>query len=84
MREVELLIDALHISPRLLDPSSPVELDLDVLLHHLRPSAEEHDVFSLVEELAFGEEGVGDAGLVTEDASEPGSDSLCRNDLSCG
>lgn len=82
VREVELLIDALHVSPWFLNSSSSVQLDLDVLLHNLRPSAEEHDVFSLVEELTFGEESVGDTGLVTEDASEPGSNSLSRNDLS--
>ena len=35
-----------------------------------------------MQEFAFGEEGVGDTGLVTKDASEPGSDSLGGNDLS--
>jgi len=57
-------------------------LDLDVLLHDLGPSAEEHDVLSFMQELAFREEGVGNTSLVTEDASEPGSDSLGGNDLS--
>ena len=56
--EIEVLINLRNFSSGLLGSAPAVELDLDVLLHHLRTSIEQNNVVSLNDLLIVGKEGV--------------------------
>ena len=74
--EIELIIDLGHFSSGLLDSASAVELDFDMLLHHVRTGIKQNHVFSLGNRFVVRQEGIGDPGVVTDHASKVLANSL--------